>query len=191
MNPPPQIGSRVRWWDARGQTQNGTVKAINVLSDNSHVVVIQVENAQNSTVTLPPLGYLDVYYFHLYHNITKLNGLDCDIDVCAEKHDVRAYRMGRDESRLEEWRRPRASRKAIRFPMDMGGATSSGGHTTRATDQPFDIHRIPVDRFEKEEITADSKNCRDTAQWSPAEFLAKFPTHNWAVGVAKNTRRSP
>ncbi|KAF8271211.1 hypothetical protein EI94DRAFT_1698333 [Lactarius quietus] len=53
MNPPPEIGSRVRWWDARGQIKTGTVKAINVLTDNSHVVVIQVEDEQASTVTLP------------------------------------------------------------------------------------------------------------------------------------------
>ncbi|KAH9168813.1 hypothetical protein EDB89DRAFT_1557645 [Lactarius sanguifluus] len=53
MNPPPAIDSRVRWWDARGQIMYGTVKAINVLSDNSHVVVIQVEGGQPPTVTLP------------------------------------------------------------------------------------------------------------------------------------------
>lgn len=28
-----QIGSRVRWWDTRGQLKHGTVKAINVLND--------------------------------------------------------------------------------------------------------------------------------------------------------------
>ncbi|KAH9079445.1 hypothetical protein EDB83DRAFT_2513957 [Lactarius deliciosus] len=49
----PQIGSRVRWWDSRGQLKHGCVKAINVLTDNSHVVVIQVEDGQPSTLTLP------------------------------------------------------------------------------------------------------------------------------------------
>ncbi|KAI9463240.1 hypothetical protein BJY52DRAFT_72973 [Lactarius psammicola] len=53
MNPPPEIDSRVRWWDARGQNKYGIVKAINVLSDNSHVVVIQTEDGQPPTVTLP------------------------------------------------------------------------------------------------------------------------------------------
>ncbi|KAH8990298.1 hypothetical protein EDB92DRAFT_784830 [Lactarius akahatsu] len=53
MNPPPEIDSRVRWWDARGQIMYGTVKAINVLSDNSHVIVIQVDGGQPPTVTLP------------------------------------------------------------------------------------------------------------------------------------------
>ncbi|KAH9027705.1 hypothetical protein EDB85DRAFT_98720 [Lactarius pseudohatsudake] len=54
MNPPPQIGSRVRWWNSRGQLMHGTVRNINVLSDNSHVVVIQVEaDQQPSTVSLP------------------------------------------------------------------------------------------------------------------------------------------
>ncbi|KAI9439790.1 hypothetical protein H4582DRAFT_2075156 [Lactarius indigo] len=53
MNPPPQVDSRVRWWDARGQIMYGTVKAINVLSDNSHVVVVQVDGGQPPTVTLP------------------------------------------------------------------------------------------------------------------------------------------
>ncbi|KAI9466244.1 hypothetical protein BJY52DRAFT_1183104 [Lactarius psammicola] len=53
MNPPPQIGSRVRWWDSRGQLKHGHVKAINVLTDSSHVIVIQVEDGQPSTVTLP------------------------------------------------------------------------------------------------------------------------------------------
>lgn len=53
MNHPPQIGSRVRWWDARGQVKHGSVSAINVLSDNSHVIVIKVEDGQPATVTLP------------------------------------------------------------------------------------------------------------------------------------------
>lgn len=53
MNPPPQIGSRVRWWNARGQVMHGTVRTINVLSDNSHVVVIQVDAGQPQTVSLP------------------------------------------------------------------------------------------------------------------------------------------
>lgn len=53
MNNPPQIGSRVRWWDARGKTKHGSVKAINILSDNSHIIVIQVEDGQPPTVTLP------------------------------------------------------------------------------------------------------------------------------------------
>ncbi|KAH8994716.1 hypothetical protein EDB86DRAFT_1240336 [Lactarius hatsudake] len=54
MNPPPQIGSRVRWWNSRGQLMHGTVRNINVLSDNSHIVVIQVEADQEpSTVSLP------------------------------------------------------------------------------------------------------------------------------------------
>ncbi len=30
-----QIGSRVRWWDARGQMKHGTVTAINILTDVS------------------------------------------------------------------------------------------------------------------------------------------------------------
>ncbi|KAF8264588.1 hypothetical protein EI94DRAFT_1805625 [Lactarius quietus] len=53
MNPPPQIGSRVRWWNARGQVMNGTVRAINVLPDNSHVVVIHVDGGQPPSVSLP------------------------------------------------------------------------------------------------------------------------------------------
>jgi hypothetical protein len=28
-----QVGSRVRWWDTRGQLKHGTVKAIHVLND--------------------------------------------------------------------------------------------------------------------------------------------------------------
>lgn len=28
-----QIGSRVRWWNAKGQVMQGTVRAIDVLSD--------------------------------------------------------------------------------------------------------------------------------------------------------------
>ncbi|KAH8995464.1 hypothetical protein EDB92DRAFT_1943465 [Lactarius akahatsu] len=53
MNQPPQIGSRVQWWDARGQLKHGSVRAINVLSDNSHIIVIKVEDGQPATVTLP------------------------------------------------------------------------------------------------------------------------------------------
>jgi hypothetical protein len=76
-----QIGSRVRWWDARGQLMHGQVKAFNVLNDvrffgrtywwpmfkrfcnqNSQVVVIQVEDGgQPPTVVLPyviQLSYL-------------------------------------------------------------------------------------------------------------------------------------
>jgi len=53
MNPPLQIASRVRWWDHRGQVKYGTVRAINVLNDTSQVVVIQVEDGQPPTVTLP------------------------------------------------------------------------------------------------------------------------------------------
>lgn len=32
-NDSSQIGSRVRWWDSRGQLKHGHVKAINVLAD--------------------------------------------------------------------------------------------------------------------------------------------------------------
>ena len=32
-NQSTQIGSRVRWWNSRGQLMLGTVRAINVLSD--------------------------------------------------------------------------------------------------------------------------------------------------------------
>jgi len=53
MNPPPQIGSRVCWWNHLGQLMHGTVESINVLSDNSHVVVIRVDAGQHSTVSLP------------------------------------------------------------------------------------------------------------------------------------------
>lgn len=53
MNQPPQIGSRVQWWDARGQLKHGSVRAINVLSDSSHIIVIKVEDGQPATVTLP------------------------------------------------------------------------------------------------------------------------------------------
>jgi len=53
MNPPLQISSRVRWWDTRGQLKHGTVKAFNILNDSSQVVVIQVDDAQTSTITLP------------------------------------------------------------------------------------------------------------------------------------------
>jgi len=47
-----EIGDRVWWWDARGQVKHGVVRRINVLSDTSRVVVIQVEDGQQP-VTLP------------------------------------------------------------------------------------------------------------------------------------------
>ncbi|KAI0302068.1 hypothetical protein BC826DRAFT_966114 [Russula brevipes] len=53
MNPSLQVGSRVSWWDARGQLKHGKVREINVLTDSSQVVVIRVEDGQPSTVTLP------------------------------------------------------------------------------------------------------------------------------------------
>ena len=33
FEPSTQIGSRVRWWNSKGQVMQGTVSAINVLSD--------------------------------------------------------------------------------------------------------------------------------------------------------------
>ncbi|KAI9457075.1 hypothetical protein BJY52DRAFT_1378744 [Lactarius psammicola] len=77
-----QIGSRVRWWNSKGQLMHGVVRTINVLSDNSHVVVIQVEAGAPSTVSLP-LDHLSVW-------ITCLR---------AQKNDVTACKMG---LRLEE-----------------------------------------------------------------------------------------
>ncbi|KAI0281436.1 hypothetical protein BGY98DRAFT_932073 [Russula aff. rugulosa BPL654] len=56
MNSPLQVslvGSRVRWWDARGALKHGKVKAIHFLTDTSQVVEIQVEDGQPSIVTLP------------------------------------------------------------------------------------------------------------------------------------------
>jgi len=53
MNPPLQIGSRVRWWDTRGQLKHGIVRAISVMSDSSHVVTIQAEDGPPAQVTLP------------------------------------------------------------------------------------------------------------------------------------------
>ena len=44
----------------------------------------------------------------------------------AEKHDIRMCRMGRDESRLEVWQRPRVSRKAIRFLDSLDNGHASG-----------------------------------------------------------------
>ncbi|KAH9035923.1 hypothetical protein EDB85DRAFT_1889095 [Lactarius pseudohatsudake] len=103
MNQPPQIGSRVQWWDARGKLKHGSVRAINVLSDNSHIIVIKVEDGQPAIVTLPR----DCNMTHSWHNSSSVR-MTCG---SAENHDVNACRMSRDYNGrglgrgvLEKWR---------------------------------------------------------------------------------------
>ncbi|KAN0129591.1 hypothetical protein V8E53_012587 [Lactarius tabidus] len=99
MNHPPQIGSRVRWWDARGKTKHGSVKAINILSDNSHIIVIQVEDGQPPTVSLPSVR------------------MTCG---GAKKHDVNACRTDRDYHGRGIWKSEEFRSWKIRGCNDTG-----------------------------------------------------------------------
>ncbi|KAI9446019.1 hypothetical protein H4582DRAFT_2052142 [Lactarius indigo] len=90
MNHPPQLGSRVQWWDAKGKLKHGSVRAINVLSDNSRIIVIKVEDGQPATVTLPSV------------RMTCEGAENDDVNACRMGHDYNGRGLGRGN--LEKWR---------------------------------------------------------------------------------------